>query len=93
MDLKRLQIFLQKKGLQNQAAVIAAFMYIKYSLGLNPFIGFLTNSATDAAQNIISTNAPITKVQSLADKFRVCVTETGHHHHQDSSKTDLLLTH
>jgi hypothetical protein len=61
--------------LQRQATVIAALTHLNESLGVNldPFIEFLTNAAADTAQSIISTNAQITKVQSLADKFRVCV--------------------
>ncbi len=61
--------------LQWQAGLIAVLQHLNNALDVNldPFIGFFTDKAAHSAENIIGTNAQISKVQSLADKFWVRV--------------------
>jgi hypothetical protein len=61
--------------LQRQAGLIAVLKHIDTALNLNldPYIGFFTEQAAHSAENIIGTNAQISKVHTLADKFRVKV--------------------
>jgi hypothetical protein len=58
-----------------QATLIAAFKQIKETTGANldTIIEQITSNATDSAMNLITSQAQIAKVHSLADRFRVKV--------------------